>query len=108
MLGCFSLTLYRPKLSVPPHLHLTQPLLHKPRLSLAVAFRQSVDRSVVTGLGSEHSDREEVEVTGMWSQKGGMKEKIDNSGRKDSGITSCLADIIDCIMGSSVKVLFPL
>lgn len=46
-----------------------QPLVHKPRLSLAVAFRQSVERSVVTGLGSERSDREEVEVTGMWYER---------------------------------------
>lgn len=68
--GSFPLTLQANALFTPPHL--TQPLLHKPRLSLA--FRRSVERSVVTGLGSERSDREEVEVTGC-----GMKEKRENS-----------------------------
>lgn len=42
-------------LCIPPSL--TQLMLHKPCLSLALAFRQSVDQSVVTRLCSELSDR---------------------------------------------------
>lgn len=73
---------YRPpfsSLSLSPSLSHIQSRTHKLCLSLPLALRHGFDGSIVTVLGSEHSDEEEEREIATGGRKGGMKEKTDES-----------------------------
>ena len=57
----------------------TQSRTHKLCLSPLLALRHGFDGSVVTVLGSEHSDREEEREMVMGERMGGLKKKTDES-----------------------------